>query len=115
MGEKMTSNLDFVRIINESRLELEAAGNPSYVVVVLDHAGESHLAPMVFATVGPAVDHAIRIGRAAFETGEQVVIVSRSVAERRAMFSVMDPRTQKKLYQRVEVVEETLADIDQAV
>jgi hypothetical protein len=111
----MTSTPDYVGIINQSRLELEAAGNPSYVVVVLDHDGQSHLAPMVFATVGPAVDHATRIGRAAFETGEQVVIVSRSVAERRAMFCVMDPRTQKKLHQRVEVVEETLAEIDQAV
>jgi hypothetical protein len=111
----MTSTLDFVRIINESRLELEAAGNPSYVVAVLDHAGESHLAPMVFATVGPAVDHATRIGRAAFETGEQVVIVSRSETEHRATFSVMDPRTQKKLHQRVEVVEETFAEINRAV
>ncbi|HEX5927215.1 MAG TPA: hypothetical protein VFY45_25575 [Baekduia sp.] len=111
----MTSTPDFVRIINDSRLELETAGNPSYVVVVLGHDGESHMAPMVFATAGPAVDHATRIGRAAFETGEQVVIVSRSVAERRAMFSVMDPRTQKKLHQRLEVVEETFAEIDQAV
>jgi hypothetical protein len=73
------------------------------------------MAPMVFATAGPAVDHATRIGRAAFETGEQVVIVSRSVAEHRAMFSVIDPRTHKKLHQRVEVVETTLAEIDQAV
>jgi hypothetical protein len=112
---KMASDLDYVRIINQSRLELEAAGNPSYLVVVVDHAGEPHLAPMVFSTPGPAVDHATRIGRAAFETGEQVVIVSRSVAERRAMFTVMDPRTQKKLHQRPEVVEETLADIDRAI
>ncbi|MES1194236.1 MAG: hypothetical protein ABUM26_07920 [Solirubrobacterales bacterium] len=111
----MTSAPDFVRIINQSRLELEAAGNPSYVVVVIGHDGEAHMAPMVFATVGPAIDHATRIGRAAFETGEQVVIVSRSVAERRAMFSVMDPRTQKKLHQRLEVVEDTFADIDRAV
>jgi hypothetical protein len=111
----MATDLDFVRIINQSRLELEAAGNPSHVVVVLGHDGESHLAPMVFSTVGPAVDHATRIGRAAFETGEQVVIVSRSVAEHRAMFTVMDPRTQRKLHQRLEVIEETLAEIDQAI
>ncbi len=111
----MASTPDYLGIINQSRLELEAAGNPSHVVVVLGHDGQSHVAPMVFATVGPAVDHAIRIGRAAFETGEQVVIVSRSVAERRAMFSVMDPRTQRKLHQRLEVVEVTFAEIDQAV
>ena len=111
----MTSNPDYAGINNRSRLELEAAGNPSYVVVVLGNDGQSHMAPMVFATAGPAIDHATRIGRAAFETGEQVVIVSRSVAERRAMFSVMDPRTQKKLHQRLEVVEETFAEIDRAV
>ena len=46
----MASDPDYVGIINQSRLELEAAGNPSYVVVVLGHDGESHLAPMVFAT-----------------------------------------------------------------
>jgi hypothetical protein len=111
----MAPTLDYVRIINESRLELETAGNPSYVVVILDHAGDPHLAPMVFSAAGTAVDHATRIGRAAFETGEQVVIVSRSVADRRAMFTVMDPRTQKKLHQRPEVVEATLAEIDQAI
>ena len=111
----MTSDPDFVRIINESRLELETAGNPSYVVVVLGLDGAAHLAPMVFATVGPAVDHATRIGRAAFETGEQVVIVSRSVADHRARFSVIDPRTHKKLHERLEVVETTFAEIDQAV
>jgi hypothetical protein len=111
----MAPTLDFVAIINQSRLELETAGNPSYVVVILDQAGASHLAPMVFSTAGTAVDHATRIGRAAFETGERVIIVSRSVADHRAMFSVIDPRTQKRLHQRLEVVEETFAEIDRAV
>jgi hypothetical protein len=106
------ADFDFVRIINGARLELESAGNPSYVVVVVDDAGDAHLTPMVFATVGPASDHATRIGRAAFETGERVVIVSRSAAGRRAMFTVVEPRTMRKLHQRLEVIEETFAEMD---
>jgi hypothetical protein len=106
------ADYDHVRIINGARLELEAAGNPAYVVVVVDHAGDAHLTPMVFATVGPASDHATRIGRAAFESGERVVIVSRSAAGRRAMFTVVEPRTMRKLHQRLEVIEETFAEMD---
>ncbi len=104
--------LDHVRIINQARLELESAGNPSYVVVVVDENQEAHLAPMVFATVGPAADHASRLNRAAFDTGERVVIVSRSAAGRRAMFTVVEPRTMRKLHQRLEVIEETFAELD---
>jgi hypothetical protein len=104
--------LDHVRIINAARLELESAGNPSYVVAVVDPTGETHLAPMVFSTVGPAGDHASRLVRAAFETGEQVVIVSRSAAGGRAMFTVVEPRTMRKLHQRLEVIEETFAEMD---
>jgi hypothetical protein len=105
-------DLDYVRIINHARIELESAGNPSYVVVVVDEKNDAHLTPMVFATVGPASDHASRIGRAVFETGERVVIVSRSAAGRRAMFTVVEPRTMRKLHQRLEVIEETFAEMD---
>jgi hypothetical protein len=105
-------SLDFVRIINAARLELESAGNPSYVVAVMDADGQAHLAPMVFSTVGPAADHATRLNRAAFSTGEQVVIVSRSAAGHRAMFTVVEPRTLRKLHQRLEVIEETFAEMD---
>jgi hypothetical protein len=108
-------DFDYVRIINGCRLELESAGNPSYVVVVVDHNNEAHLTPMVFATVGPAADHASRIGRACFDTGERVVIVSRSAAGRRAMFTVVEPRTMRKLHQRLEVIEETFAEMDRAI
>jgi hypothetical protein len=104
--------LDHVRIINQARLELESAGNPSYVVAVVDTDGQTHLAPMVFATVGPAAEHATRLNRAAFSTGEQVVIVSRSAAGRRAMFTVVEPRTLRKLHQRLEVIEETFVEQD---
>jgi hypothetical protein len=105
-------DLDFVRIINGARLELESAGNPSYVVAVVDAEAQVHLAPMVFSTVGPAGDHATRLTRATFDTGEQVVIVSRSAAGRRAMFTVVEPRTLRKLHQRLEVIEETFAEMD---
>jgi hypothetical protein len=106
------SDLDHVRIINQARLELESAGNPAYVVVVVDEHGETHIAPMVYATVGPASDHASRLNRAAFDTNERVVIVSRSAAGRRAMFTVVEPRTMRKLHQRLEVIEETFAEMD---
>jgi hypothetical protein len=108
-------DLDHVRIINQARLELETAGNPSYVVVVVDEDQVAHLAPMVYATVGPASDHASRLNRAVFGTGERVVIVSRSAAGRRAMFTVVEPRTMRKLHQRLEVIEETFAETDAAI
>jgi len=109
------SDLDFPRIINQSRMELETAGNPSYMVVLVDQAGTVHLTPMVFSTVGPATDHAKRINRAAFSTGELVLIVSRSAAGGRAMFTVVEPRKQRRLHQRLEVIEETVAEIDRAI
>jgi hypothetical protein len=115
MSMSAAPDLDYVRIINQARLELESAGNPSYVVVVVDQENQAHLAPMVYATVGPASDHASRLNRAAFETGERVVIVSRSAAGRRAMFTVVEPRTMRKLHQRLEVIEETFAEIDAAI
>lgn len=109
------SDLDFARIVNQSRMELEAAGNPSFMVVIVDQAGTVHLTPMVFSTAGPATDHAKRINRAAFSTGELVLIVSRSAAADRAMFSVLEPRGLRRLHHQVEVIEETLADIDRAI
>jgi hypothetical protein len=108
------AQLDYVRIINGSRLELEAAGNPAYVVVILDAEGQAHLSPMVFATVGPATDHAQRTATST-AAGEHVVIVSRSAAGGRAMFSVVEPKTLKRLHQRLEVVEQSFADTDRAI
>ncbi|WP_027007333.1 hypothetical protein [Conexibacter woesei] len=105
-------DLDHVSVINSCRLELESAGNPSYVVAIVDETGAVHLAPMVFSTVGPAADHATRLNRAAFGTNEQVVIVSRSAAGRRAMFTVVEPRTLRKLHQRLEVIEESFHEMD---
>ncbi|HEU4976592.1 MAG TPA: hypothetical protein VFT50_15980 [Baekduia sp.] len=103
------TEIDYVRVINRTRLELESAGNPSYVVVVVDAAGEPHLAPMVFSTIGPAADHAQRLGPSLGE-GERVVVVSRSAASRRALFTVLDPKTLRKLHERNEVIEETFSE-----
>jgi hypothetical protein len=106
--------VDHVRVINGVRLELESAGNPSYVVVILDASGEAQRSPMIYATVGPSADHAIRLARDT-APDERVVIVSRSAAGRRAMFTVLDPKTLKKLHQRLEVIEETFAETDRPI
>jgi hypothetical protein len=103
--------IDYLRTINSARLELESAGNPSYVVVTLDADGESHLSPMVFSTVGPAADHGLRMGRQ-LAPGEQIVIVSRSAGGQRAMFTVVEPKTLKRMHQRLEVIEQTFAETD---
>jgi hypothetical protein len=103
--------IDFVRTINSARLELESAGNPSYVVVTLDAEGQGHLSPMVFSTVGPAADHGVRISRDV-APGEQVVIVSRSAGGQRAAFTVVEPKTLKRMHQRIEVIEQTFAETD---
>lgn len=104
-------DLDYLRTINGARLELETAGNPSYVVVTIDATGEGHLSPMVFSTVGPAADHAIRVGRSS-EAGERTVIVSRSAGGQRAMFTVVEPKTLRRMHQRLEVIEQTFAETD---
>ncbi|HMJ36901.1 MAG TPA: hypothetical protein VK501_23550 [Baekduia sp.] len=103
--------IDYVRTINSARLELESAGNPSYVVITLDAAGESQLSPMVFSTVGPAADHGVRTARE-LQPGEQVVIVSRSAGGQRAMFTIVEPKTLKRIHQRVEVIEQSFAETD---
>lgn len=105
------ADIDYARVINSTRLELESAGNPAYVVVILDASGEAHLAPMVFSTIGPASDHAQRLAPALGE-GERIVVVSRSAAGRRAMFTILDPRTLRKLHQRPEMIEQTFAESD---
>jgi hypothetical protein len=106
--------LDFVRIINAARLELESAGNPSYVVMILGAGSEAQISPMVFSTVGPAADHAVRVGRT-IEPGEQMVIVSRSAGGQRAVFTVVEPKTLKRMHQRNEVIEQSFAEIDRPI
>jgi hypothetical protein len=105
------SAADYVRVINGVRLELETAGNPAYLAVVVTPGGELLLSPVVYATIAPAAEHAVRMSRD-LEPGEQVHVVSRSAAGRRAMFTVVEPRTLKKLHQRLEVIEESFAESD---
>jgi hypothetical protein len=107
-------DIDYVRTINGARLELEVSGNPAHVVVMIDAAGQGQLSPMVFSTVGPAADHAKRMAQSA-EPGQRVVIVSRSAGGDRAMFTVVDPKTLKRLHQRIEVIEQTFAETDRAI
>jgi|SRR3954470_4104574 hypothetical protein len=106
--------LDFPRLVHAARLELESAGNPSYVVALVDAAGEPHLSPMVFFTNEPARENAERLLRSG-TPGETVVIVSRQAVGHRAMFTVLDPRTLKKLHSQLEVVETTFAQDDAPV
>jgi hypothetical protein len=101
--------IDYIRVIDDTRLELEQAGNPAFVVAILNGAGELHRSPMVFATIGPADDHARRLAAGAAD-GESVLIVNRSASATRAMFAVIEPKSLRKLHQRLEVIEEPLAE-----
>jgi hypothetical protein len=94
------------RVLNAVRLELEAAGNPSYVVAVLDDDCHATLAPMTFARREPAASHARELDR---QITEDVVVVGREEVARRALFTVFDATVSYKLYSRVEVVESTIA------
>lgn len=109
--QSSAADIDYPRVINSTRLELESAGNPSYVVVIVDAGGAIHLAPVVFSTIGPAADHAQRLAASQGDS-ERVVVVSRSAGGRRAMFTVLDPKTLRKLHQRPEVIEQSFAESD---
>jgi hypothetical protein len=102
---------DYGRIIHGVRLELEAAGNPAYLVVLVDAADVTQLSHMVFATVHSAADLARRLGREAPE-GTEALIVSRQADRRRAQYSVLDPATLRKRHEQLEVIEPTFAEID---
>jgi hypothetical protein len=99
--------------VNASRLDLEAAGSPSYVVAVVDAEGAAHLAPVIFSQRIPAQDHALTLEKDR-QDDEDVVVVGREADGRRAMFSVYDV-TMRRLHRQLEVVETTLAEDDPAV
>jgi hypothetical protein len=101
------TGLDFGRLVHAARLDLESAGNPSFIVAWVDAAGESHLSPMVFFTNEPAVEHAARLVR--HDESLKVTIISRQAVAHRALFTVLDPRTLKKLHTQLEVVETSFA------
>jgi hypothetical protein len=108
------AGLDFARIIHAARLELETAGSPSFVVAVVDPSGATHLSPLVFFTHDPAREDADRAASTG-APGDVIVIVSRQAVGHRAVFTVLDPWTLKKLHTQLEVVETTFAQDNAAV
>jgi hypothetical protein len=111
MADMAASESDFLRIITSARFELEAAGNPAYAIAVVTPPGEVQLSPMVFSNIGPASESGRRVA-AGTQPGERVYLVSRSAADGRAMFAVLDPKSLKKLYQRNEVIEQSFLEAD---
>ncbi|QEC49078.1 hypothetical protein FSW04_16845 [Baekduia soli] len=105
------SDAEFMRIINGVRLDLETAGNPAHVVAALDPSGTVQTSP-IYAGFSHAGDHAKRLLRAPIE-GERVFIVTRSEADRRAVFKVSEPGSLRRLFQYIEVVEETYAESEE--
>lgn len=102
---------DYGRIIHAVRVELESAGNPAFVVAIVEADEVKHLSPMVFATIYPASDLARRLRRTA-EPGQKAVIISRHASGERAHLAVLDPVTLRKLHEQQEIVEKTFADLD---
>jgi hypothetical protein len=105
------SALDHAAIVNAVRLELQEAGNPAFIVAVVDADGAAHVAPMVFSAVGPSSDYVRRM-LPALAAGERAVIVSRQASRTRQAFSVLDPTSLRKLHLLEEVIEATLAETD---
>ena len=114
MADMAASESEFLRLITSSRFELEAAGNPAYAIAIVTSAEEVQLSPMVFSNIGPASESGERVAARA-QPGERVYLVSRTAADGRAMFIVHDPKTLKKLYQRNEVIEESILEADKRI
>jgi hypothetical protein len=108
------SDADFTQIVNAVRLELEAAGNPAYVTVIVDGAGAVHASPIVFSSIGPASDHAARVARE-ITGAEHVMIASRHASGRRQIYNLLAPFTLKRLHVQHEVIERALADDGYAI
>lgn len=106
----MSDEIDlYTRMVNAARIQLEAAGNPGYGVLTALN-GELDLAPLIYASLRPAMSHAERTVAQA-EPGEKVYIVSRASEGSRIVFTVMDTRS-RKLHEQFEVVEKSLAEED---
>jgi hypothetical protein len=96
------------RVVESVRLDLEAAGNPTYILVIVDAAGGAHSAPIVFSAVGPASQHAKRLAPG-LGPGEKLLIVSRHASRTRQTFNVLEPAGLKKLHIQDEVIEASVA------
>jgi hypothetical protein len=100
------SSPEYVQVIEAVRLELMEAGNPAFVVAILDAGGKTHASPVIFSAVGPSSDHARRVAPALAE-GERVLLVSRQADRTRQTYNVLDPRTLRKLHVQQEVIEQS--------
>jgi hypothetical protein len=103
---------DYTRLVDAVRLELQEAGNPAFIVAIRDAGGGVHLAPMVFAAVGPAGEYARRVSAAAVADGERVLIVSRQATTRRQSYDVLEPISLRRLHLQQEVIEQSFAETD---
>jgi hypothetical protein len=103
---------DYVRLVDAVRLELQDAGNPAFIIAIRDAGGTVHLAPMVFAAVGPAGEYARRVAASAVAEGERVLIVSRQATARRQSYDVLEPGTLRRLHLQQEVIEQSFAETD---
>jgi hypothetical protein len=102
--DDVTSSATLRRVVDAVRLDLEAAGNPTYMVVVVDATGAVHATPLIFSAVVPAGQHAKRI-TPQLGAGEKLLIVSRHASRSRQTFNVHEPAGLKKLHIQDEVIE----------
>jgi hypothetical protein len=102
--DDVTSPGTLRRVIESVRLDLEAAGNPAYLLAIVDAGGSVHSAPIVFSAVGPADQHARRLAPE-LGAGDQLLIVSRHASRTRQTFNILDPAGLKKLHVQDEVIE----------
>jgi hypothetical protein len=102
--DDLTSPSRLRRVVEAVRLDLEAAGNPTYVLVVVHACGTAHSAPIIFSAVGPASQHARRL-RPTVGEDERLLIVSRHASRSRQTYNVLDPATLRKLHVQDEVIE----------
>jgi hypothetical protein len=109
--ETRITAVDYARLIHAVRLDLEQAGNPAFMVVVVDGGQGVHLTPVVYSTVYAAADHARRV-MPGVEPDDTVLVVTRQAQGLRAQFTVLDPARLKRLHEQSEVVERSFADED---
>jgi hypothetical protein len=98
-------------IVDAVRLELQEAGNPAFIVALVDADGRVHVAPMIFSAVGPSNDHALRM-LPGLGPGERLLLVSRHASRRRQAFNVLEPKTLRKLHVLDEVIEAAFIETD---
>jgi hypothetical protein len=103
--------LNYGQLIDAVRLELHEAGNPAFLIAVVDADGSVHIAPMIFSAVGPSSDHALRM-LPSLAPGQRLVVVSRHASPRRQAFNVLDPKTLRKLHVQDEVIESSILDTE---